>query len=77
VGILAVEMGVPVVPVLIRGAFEALPRGAAFPKFRKITVTFGRPLLSGDMDFSKKREGLDEYQHFADTVKERVRDLGK
>jgi long-chain acyl-CoA synthetase len=77
VGILAVEMGVPVIPVRIRGAFEALPRGVAFPKFRKISVTFGKPLRFADMDFSKKRAGVDEYQHFADTVKERVRELGR
>jgi long-chain acyl-CoA synthetase len=77
VGVLAVEMGVPVVPVLIRGAFEAFPRGAAFPRCGKITVTFGRPLLAVDLDLSKKPEGMDEYQYFADTVKERVRELGK
>ena len=77
VGVLAVEMGVPVVPVLIRGAFKAFPRGAAFPRCRKITVTFGRPVVAADLDLSKRPEGLDEYQHFADTVKERVRELGE
>jgi len=75
VGILAVEMGIPVVPVLVRGALEALPRSAVFPKLSKISVTFGKPLLASEIDFSKKREGVDEYQHFADTLRERVREL--
>ena len=75
VGILAVEMGTPVVPVLVQGAFEALPRGAAFPKFKKITVTFGKPLLAADIDFSKKRKGTDDYQYFADTLRENLCEL--
>jgi len=75
VGILAVEMRIPVVPVLVQGALEALPRGAAFPKFKKITATFGKPLLASEIDFSKKRAGIDEYQYFADTLRERVREL--
>jgi long-chain acyl-CoA synthetase len=75
VGILAVEMGIPVVPVLVQGALEALPRSAAFPKFKKITVTLGKPLLASEIDFSKKKEGVDDYQYFADTLRERVREL--
>ncbi len=77
VGILAVEMAIPVVPVYIMGAFEALPRGAVWPKFGKITVTFGPPLSAKDMDFSKKPDGVDDYKHFANTLRERVKDLSK
>ncbi len=75
VGILAVEMGVAVVPAFIEGAFEALPRGATIPNCVKITVTFGRPLLASDVDFSKKPEGIDEYQYFANVLRERVEGL--
>ncbi len=76
VGILAVELGVPVVPVHIEGAFEALPRGSVLPRLNRITVTFGEPLVASEMDFSKKPEGIDEYQYFADRLRERVRALG-
>lgn len=39
--ILSRELQVPIVPVQIKGAFEALPRGQLLPKpFVKITVTF-------------------------------------
>jgi long-chain acyl-CoA synthetase len=77
VGILAVEMDVPVVPAYIEGAFDALPRGAVLPKCRKITVTFGEPLLASEKDFPGKPEGVDEYQHFADQLRERVGALRK
>lgn len=75
VGILAVEMGIPVVPTLIEGAFEALPRDAVMPKFNKISITFGKPLLASEIDFSKKPEEVDDYQHFANLLRERVMEL--
>jgi long-chain acyl-CoA synthetase len=75
VGILAVELGVTVVPVYVEGTLEALPRGTAFPRPGKITVTFGRPLLARDLDFSKKPPDVDEYQYFADVLREKVGEL--
>jgi long-chain acyl-CoA synthetase len=77
VGILAVELGVPVVPVHISGAFDALPRSAIFPRLKKITVTFGEPLVASEMDFSKRPEEVDKYQYFADRLRERVKALGE
>jgi long-chain acyl-CoA synthetase len=77
VGILAVEMGVPVVPTYIKGAFEALPRGASWPKFAKITVTFGKPITVADLDFSKKPADMDDYQYFASVLQERVSELSR
>ncbi len=72
VGILAIEAGVPVVPVYIKGAMDALPRGALWPKPKKISVTFGIPLRAEDIDFSKKPAGMDDYQYFANILRERV-----
>jgi long-chain acyl-CoA synthetase len=77
VGILAAELGVPAVPVYIRGTFEDLPRGAALPKCGRIVVTFGRPLLAKDLCLSKKPVEIDEYQHFANTLREKVRELAE
>ena len=47
---LAVEHAVPVVPVALRGTYQAMPRGAAWPaKGRKpVTVRFGRALRPRD-----------------------------
>jgi 1-acyl-sn-glycerol-3-phosphate acyltransferase len=43
-GMLAVLSGAAVVPVLITGSGGALPRGALFPRPRKVIVRFGPPL---------------------------------
>jgi len=44
-GMLAVLSGAPVVPVLIRGAGRAWPRGRRFPRPTKVVVTFGPPMV--------------------------------
>ncbi len=44
VAFLARRAGVPVVPVLVQGAFEAWPRGRRFPGTGRIRVAFGRPV---------------------------------
>jgi len=53
--LLACEIGVPVVPVAIDGAFEAFPRNRKFPHpFKKINVTYLPPISPE----GKTREGL-------------------
>ena len=44
IGMLLGHFRVPVVPVTIRGTYEAMPPGKALPKPQKVTVKFGRPL---------------------------------
>lgn len=44
---LAVEFGLPVVPVTIDGAFRVLPRTARWPHWGTITLTIHRPILPG------------------------------
>jgi len=75
VGILAVEMEAPVVPVFIEGAFEALSRSSKIPRFKKITVRFGKPLNVKEIDFSKKPEDADKYEYFVSLLREKVEDL--
>ena len=75
IGILALEHDIPVVPALIEGTFEALPRGAFRPHFSKVRISFGKPLYPKDMDFTGKPQGMDEYQFFANRVRERVKGL--
>jgi 1-acyl-sn-glycerol-3-phosphate acyltransferase len=41
---LAAATGVPILPVAVRGAFEAFPRWHRLPRPRPVTVVFGRPL---------------------------------
>ncbi|MEJ5227838.1 AMP-binding protein [Thermodesulfovibrio sp.] len=44
--ILSIQTGVPVVPVLIEGTFEALPRGKFIPSITKISVFIGAAINS-------------------------------
>ncbi|MFZ6016736.1 MAG: AMP-binding protein [Nitrospirota bacterium] len=75
VGILSLELNVPVIPTYIKGSFEALPRGAIWPKFTEIKITFGKPLYPSDLDMSRKPEGMDKYQFFMNELREKVRGL--
>lgn len=51
VGLIACKTQVPVVPVSIRGSYEALPPGARFPSWgHPIRIRFGAPILPADYD---------------------------
>ena len=54
--LLALKAGVPVVPVRVDGAFEALPPSGRFPAPRKIRVTFREALLPEDFAGLPDRE---------------------
>lgn len=43
-GLLALELNVPIVPAYIEGTFESLPAGKALPRRHRIRVAFGRPV---------------------------------
>jgi long-chain acyl-CoA synthetase len=59
---IAQETGVPVVPVAIEGAFEALPRGHHFPRFGSVvTVRFLPPVaVAADADPDEASERVRE-----------------
>ncbi|WP_026473002.1 AMP-binding protein [Alkaliflexus imshenetskii] len=61
--ILSRELNIPVVPVSIKGAINALPKGSIFPRpWKKIEVEFLQPVYP---------EG-NSYEHIADTVRNRI-----
>jgi long-chain acyl-CoA synthetase len=61
--ILSSELNVPVVPVSIQGAFEALPKGSFFPKpLKKVNIEFLSPVYPGD----------DTYDSLAIRVREQI-----
>jgi 1-acyl-sn-glycerol-3-phosphate acyltransferase len=45
IGWLALQAGVPVVPVGLTGTDRVQPIGARFPRVRRVTVRFGEPVL--------------------------------
>lgn len=77
VGILSKELGIPLVPALIEGTFEALPRGALLPRFRKISVTFGIPIYPAKIDFSKKTESMDDYEWIVSELRKAISAMKK
>lgn len=42
--LLALKTGRPILPCAILGTYEALPRGAKFPKFLPLRIKLGRPI---------------------------------
>jgi len=59
--ILARELNVPIVPVAIAGAFEALPTGSRIPRpFTPIEVTFLPPVHAGDHSYSSLADRIND-----------------
>lgn len=57
--ILSSELNVPIVPVSIKGAYEALPRGRFIPKpWKKITVEFLKPVFPEKMSYDALAEAV-------------------
>jgi 1-acyl-sn-glycerol-3-phosphate acyltransferase len=78
-GLLAIETGVPVVPTLIEGTFEALPKGRLLPKRTKIRVNFGEPVKVEMLVTDQKilteilpSERRELYQRLTDEVRQRI-----
>jgi transcriptional accessory protein Tex/SPT6 len=75
IGVIVSQTGCRVVPAHIGGTFEVLPPGAKWPRFRRVTVTYGEPL-----DFSAdaaQLEGKVFYQHVSRTVMAKIAELGQ
>jgi 1-acyl-sn-glycerol-3-phosphate acyltransferase len=75
IGVIVEETRCPVVPAYIKGAFDALPMGRVWVRFRPIDVRFGAPV-----DFTKDLErmtGKEFYKHVSRTVMERIAELGQ
>jgi 1-acyl-sn-glycerol-3-phosphate acyltransferase len=47
--LIAMKTGSPVVPVWAGGTWDALPIHLTFPRPRKVTITFGEPIIPGDI----------------------------
>ena len=70
IGLLVSAAPVPLVPVWIDGAYEALPWGRRIPRLRTITVTFGEPIDPRELRTGVGQEG--SHQAIADALHERV-----
>jgi long-chain acyl-CoA synthetase len=67
--ILSKELKIPIVPVSIKGAYEALPKGAKFPRpFKKIKVKFLPPIRPEADSYDKLTEKV--YKEIEEAQKE-------
>jgi 1-acyl-sn-glycerol-3-phosphate acyltransferase len=67
IGLIVAKAGVPVQPVRIRGAREALPRGGRRLRLARISVTIGEPLRFSAEELAAAR-GRDAYQRIAERI---------
>ena len=68
IGLLAVELGVPVVPVHLKGIDRVMPMGARWPRRGTIEIRVGQPLR-----FARE----DEYADAADAIREAIAVLAR
>ncbi|MCC7263558.1 MAG: 1-acyl-sn-glycerol-3-phosphate acyltransferase, partial [Candidatus Latescibacteria bacterium] len=77
IGLLALELGVPVVPAHIRGTYEALPKGNRRPQRQPVLLRFGPPLEMGP--YRARRPQLSSYEVYreiAEALHRRIEALG-
>ena len=73
IGFLIIAAAVPVVPAYIDGTYEALPRGASWPKPKKVRVFVGPPIQPEELlKFGKGRES---YELVSQLVMDRIKAL--
>lgn len=70
IGLLMAMSGADILPCYIDGSIDVLPRGAIFPRFKKISVYIGRPLR-----FNANVSGKDSYMRIAAQVMQAISEL--
>jgi long-chain acyl-CoA synthetase len=73
IGLLGVELGVPIVPCFIEGTYAALPKGKFWPRRSKIRVTFAPPVtMEKYRTECADMERVDLYRRIAEDVRSAV-----
>lgn len=73
IGIISRELNVPLIPVLVKGAFEAWPRAQRFPRLHPIEIKFGDPLSPDILIQKGMRVGAsDEYEAISLSIREEL-----
>jgi len=73
IGIIAKEFDIPLVPVYIKGAFEAWPRTQRFPRLHPVRIRFGDPVSKKDLiEKGMKLGAADEYDAICMGIRDEV-----
>ena len=70
IGVVLAQRNVPVVPVVLRGTFEAWPTSRWLPRFRRISVEFLAPCMPAEL--AAEGTGDTEARRIADALRKRV-----
>ncbi|HSA62496.1 MAG TPA: hypothetical protein VLE03_09680, partial [Nitrospiraceae bacterium] len=74
IGLILTAHPVPVIPVRIQGSFEALPRGAWWPRRSRIRIAFGEAIDPNRL--AGPHNGADRYRQIAAALHDHVAALG-
>ena len=76
-GMLAYELGIPLLPVFIKGAYESFPKGALLPRPGSIEIVFGEPIDIGKykQSLGKDKAKTEIYKEITESVKNRILEL--
>lgn len=73
IGILACELGVPVIPIWIDGTFHAWPVGARWPRRHPISLVVGPPVIvTQELIGQWRRQGRDPYRAATQAIREAI-----
>ena len=75
VGLLSVELDLPVVPVHIAGTREALPKNGRFPRRNRVSLSFGPPVEMGP--YAARRERLGNYEVYREVTAQVRREIAR
>ncbi|MBU2504536.1 MAG: AMP-binding protein [Candidatus Omnitrophica bacterium] len=76
IGSLSWELGVPIVPTYIAGAYEALPKSAIFPRPKVVRIYFGKPVYpDAYRKLGKEKTNYEIYTLISKDVEEAVKKL--
>jgi len=70
--LLALQMGVPVVPIHMGGTFHALPRDAKWPRFVPVTLRIGEPIPVAP----RRKPSSEEIAALTEFIRGAIADLG-
>ncbi|RKY40494.1 MAG: hypothetical protein DRP76_01800, partial [Candidatus Omnitrophota bacterium] len=73
-GILAKELNIPIVPLYIKGTYQAWPSYKRVPHPAKVTLVIGKPLTLEDL-VKKINPYLDLYKNIVDNLREEILNL--
>jgi len=75
VAMMAVELGIPLVPVYINGTFDTLGKGNNFPKPGKISVMIGKSIMPNPASIMDRRSLFDYYRSLIKSLESSINDL--